>query len=71
MSIEEIEKRYDICNACPICDREHGICNSDLYLNPKNNDISTYKKDGYIKGCGCLLEFKIKKDTAKCPCGKW
>jgi hypothetical protein len=69
--MEEIERRYNICLVCPICDQEDGVCNSHLYLNPENNDVSTTPKEGYIKGCGCILENKIKNKTNHCPAKKW
>ena len=68
---EYITKRTRICRACPICDQENEICNAHLYLNPKNNDVSTKPKPGYLKGCGCHLQWKIKNKNSHCPCGKW
>ena len=47
------------------------MCNADLYLNPKTNDVSVYPKEGYIKGCGCHLKWKIANKKSKCPAGKW
>ena len=71
MTLEEIEERFEICRRCPICDQDNGLCNGQLYLNPKNNDISISPKEGYIKGCGCLLEKKIPNEKKHCPAGKW
>lgn len=71
MTLEEIEERFEICRRCPICNQEDAICNGHLYLNPKNNDISISPKEGYIKGCGCLLEKKIPNEKKHCPAGKW
>ena len=68
---EYITKRTKICRACPICDLENEVCNAHLYLNPKNNDVSTTSKKGYLKGCGCVLKFKINNKNSHCPCGKW
>ena len=56
---------------CPICDLDNWVCNANLYLNPKTNDISTNPKEGYKKGCGCLLSSKIPNSKQKCPAGKW
>ena len=47
------------------------MCNAGLYLNPKTNDVSVYPKEGYIKGCGCHLKWKIANKKSKCPAGKW
>ena len=66
-----ITKRTIICRKCPICDNEREICNAHLYLNPDTNDVSTESKEGYIKGCGCHLKWKIANIKSKCPAGKW
>ena len=53
-----IEEREKICKKCPICDLDNWICNAKLYLNPETNDVSIIPKEGYIKGCGCILKYK-------------
>ena len=68
---EYVTKRIIICRKCPICDNEREICNAHLYLNPDTNDVSTEPKEGYIKGCGCHLKWKIANIKSKCPAGKW
>ena len=68
---ESVTKRTIICRKCPICDNEREICNAHLYLNPDTNDVSTESKEGYIKGCGCHLKWKIANIKSKCPVGKW
>ena len=68
---EYVTKRTIICRKCPICDNERELCNAHLYLNPKTNDVSTEPKEGYIKGCGCHLKWKIANKKSKCPVGKW
>lgn len=68
---EYVTKRTIICRKCPICDNEREICNAHLYLNPDTNDVSTEFKEGYIKGCGCHLKWKIANIKSKCPAGKW
>ena len=68
---EYATKRTLICRKCPICDNEREICNAHLYLNPDTNDVSTESKEGYIKGCGCHLKWKIANIKSKCPAGKW
>ena len=47
------------------------ICNSSLYINPLTNEVSTYKQDGYFRGCGCRLEAKTKLERSHCPAKKW
>ena len=66
-----VTERTIICRKCPICDNEREICNAHLYLNPDTNDVSTESKEGYIKGCGCHLKWKIANIKSKCPAGKW
>ena len=68
---EYVTKRTIICRKCPICDKERELCNAHLYLNPETNDVLTYPKKGYIKGCGCHLKWKIANIKSKCPAGKW
>ncbi len=68
---EEIEKRKTICNHCGIYDSENNLCNGRLYVNPKNNDVSDKPKNGFIKGCGCLLNRKIPDMSKHCPANKW
>ena len=68
---EYVTKSTIICRKCPICDNEREICNAHLYLNPDTNDVSTESKEGYIKGCGCHLKWKIANIKSKCPAGKW
>ena len=68
---EYVTKRTIICRKCPICDNEREICNAHLYLNPDTNDVSTESKEGYIKGCGCHLKWKIANIKSKCPAEKW
>ena len=62
---EYVTKRTIICRKCPICDNEREICNAHLYLNPDTNDVSTESKEGYIKGCGCHLKWKIANIKSK------
>ena len=70
---EQISKvRMDICRKCPLFLNElGGICNPRLYLNGLTDDVSTKKKDGYEKGCGCMLSKKTRLSSASCPNDKW
>ena len=68
---EYVTKRTIICRKCPIYDSELNMCNAKLYVNPETNDVSTFPKEGYIKGCGCHLKWKIANRKSKCPAGKW
>lgn len=46
-------------------------CSSTLYIDPKTNSVSSAPKEGYIKGCGCYIPTKIKKEFNHCPANKW
>lgn len=66
------KKRMQICFQCPLYSTKYGgQCNKKLWLNPLTGDISTEKKDGYKRGCGCLLKPKTSATNASCPAGKW
>ena len=66
------EKRMKICRQCPLFkDVLGGICNSNLWLNPKTNEISIEQENGYYRGCGCRLQAKTTLSTASCPAKKW
>lgn len=70
---EDLSKeRLKICYECPLySDKLGGLCNNKLWLNKKTGDVSLYQKDGYIRGCGCVLDRKVKNINSKCPAGKW
>lgn len=63
--------RLKICEHCGIYDSSRKLCNGSLYINPKNNDVSTVAKPGYYKGCSCYIPRKVLNANAKCPAGKW
>ena len=66
------QERLKICKTCPLYKNSFGgICNPNLWLNPKTMDISNKRRDGYYKGCGCMLTKKTKLPYAKCPAGRW
>lgn len=65
-------KRMEICRMCPIYSPKlGGLCNSNLYLNPYTNEVSTVKREDYIQGCGCRLSAKTTLPNANCPADKW
>lgn len=70
LQVDLSEQRLRICKQCPLYSL-NGTCNRKLYLNPKNGDVSTMQKSGYKKGCGCIINRKVKQKDAKCPVGKW
>ena len=59
-----IEDRLKICNICPIYN--NGRCNSNLWLNPDTNEVSTYAKMGYIRGCNCYISVKARNPHNHC-----
>ena len=64
-----IEERLEICSKCPIYN--NGRCNSNLWLNPNTNEVSTYAKIGFVRGCNCLISIKAKNMINHCVAGKW
>lgn len=71
---EDIAKdRMDICRQCPLLKTDvifGSICNSKLYLGPQG-EVSKKPLDGYVRGCGCVLNSKVRVPEASCPAGKW
>ncbi len=66
------ELRMDICKKCPIYSPKiGGICNRNLWINPKTDDVSIEPKLGYVRGCNCKLSFKTAVASEECPAGKW
>ena len=66
-----IESRRNICKICPIYSPSRDVCSSSLWLNPETNDVSTYRKSGYIRGCGCHISLKTRNPNSRCIAGKW
>ena len=69
MNASFIEERLAICDKCPIYSR--GRCNSNLWINPDNDDVSTYAKIGYVRGCNCIINIKVRNRINHCVAGKW
>ena len=66
-----INERLSICKECPIFNPNNGRCNSSLWLNPNTNEISTYARIGYTRGCNCIIQVKAKNPNNHCIVGKW
>lgn len=64
-----IEERLKICQRCPIY--TNGRCNSNLWINPDTNEVSSTSKPGYVRGCNCLISIKAKNKNNHCVAGKW
>lgn len=67
-------ERMKFCNVCPLKKEDEffgPMCNSHKWVNPITNEISYFHIDGYVQGCGCVLESKTRVQNAVCPAGKW
>ena len=69
MREQNIDERLAICNRCPIYN--NGRCNSNLWINPDTDEVSTYSKPGYVRGCNCLMRVKAANINNHCVAGKW
>ena len=47
------------------------ICSSKRWLNLETNEISKVYKEGFVNGCGCVMELKSRVPEAKCIINKW
>lgn len=65
------KEREEICQKCKIYNPSEDRCNGQLYLNPTTNEFSTYPREGFIRGCNCLLDGKRKNPNKHCIAGKW
>ena len=63
------EERIEICEECPIFNK--GRCNSNLWINPKTDEVSTYAKIGFVRGCNCIIKIKARNKYNHCVAGKW
>lgn len=62
-------ERMKICKQCALYNG--GICNSHLYCHPLTNEVSSVPKEGYKRGCGCVIKHKVGMKYASCPLEKW
>lgn len=70
MNVLNTDERLAICRRCPIYSYD-GRCNSKLWLNPDTNEVSTYAKIGFIRGCNCVMKVKARNFNNHCIAGKW
>ncbi len=70
---DELSKsRLRICYLCPLYSTKNGgSCNNNLWLDPVTGDTSNVYKQGYKRGCGCILNSKTRIPHAVCPVNKW
>ena len=69
MNVLSTEERLKICSVCPIYNNDK--CNSNLWINPDTDEVSTYAKIGYRRGCGCFCKVKARNPNNHCIIGKW
>ncbi len=68
------KERLAICKQCLLFkdDPERGpICNPAKYMSPDGKEVSYFKKEGWIKGCGCLINFRVIRQNSHCVAKKW
>lgn len=69
-----LEERMKICKQCKLFKQDSvfgEVCNARLYLNPITDETSKLPKEGFLRGCGCVLKAKTRVKYSKCPVGKW
>lgn len=68
-----IEDRIEICKSCPIMRMtEFGMkCDERKYISPDGTQSSFFKKDGWKKGCGCILSHRAANINNHCVIGLW
>lgn len=69
MKESSINDRLAICKKCPIYTNRR--CNSSLWINPDTDEVSTYARIGFVRGCGCFSEVKARNTYNHCVAGKW
>lgn len=69
---EKALERVAICKKCPLY--KEGVfgptCDSEKYMNYKD-ETSYWPKEGYKKGCGCLVRQKAMNPNSHCAFKKW
>lgn len=67
------EKRLEICRKCPLYkeDEFSPICDNKKYISRDGKDWSYFPKKGYVKGCNCRLNSKVKNPSNHCIIKLW
>ena len=70
--MEFVDKRLEVCKACPLYKETAfgAVCNPKLYINA-DGETSYISKEGYKKGCNCILRRKAANPGNHCIVGKW
>lgn len=66
-------ERMEICKNCPLYkeDSVRGpVCDSNKFIS-LNGEWSWFKRNGYVRGCGCSLRKVLYNPNKKCVGGKW
>lgn len=71
LSDAERERRRSVCLRCPIYSAEWGTCDSRKWIDPKTGAVSAAHRPGYVRGCGCLVDYKTRGVDNSCVAGKW
>ena len=71
MNKELSDLRMAICKECPLFIKSSKKCNSNLFLNIKDNTVTNYKIKNSYQGCGCYLKLKTRVVDEECPAKKW
>lgn len=68
-----IKERIEICRNCPIMRMtEDGMkCDERKYISPDGTKASFFKKDGWVRGCGCICRIKARTFSNHCVAKKW
>lgn len=69
--MELFEERMNICKNCAIYASATQTCSAQLWLDPVTNTAYDSAAPGRIKGCGCYLPNKTKREENSCPAKKW
>ena len=66
------EERLEICRNCPLYKEsiDGPICNPRKWINPETGRTSYYPKEGYKRGCACLLDKKVHNPNNHCVANK-
>ena len=70
--MELVDKRLEVCKACPLYKEtaSGAVCNPKLYIN-EEGETSYIPKEGYKKGCNCILRRKASNPGNHCIIRKW
>ncbi len=71
---EMSNKRVAICKNCPLYDPSSilgAVCSSKKCYNPNTNELKQVPEQGFICGCGCVIDKASRVKNKKCVLNKW